>query len=172
MSNFEKALAFALKWEGGYSNHPADKGGATNKGVTQSTYDTYRRLKRLTPRSVVYLTDDELKAIYLQLYWQPARCDLLPEKLAICHFDWAVNAGVFRAKKTLQTVVGAVADGIIGQNTENAIKAALQANSEAELCKRYCLNRENSYRAWGKGSQAVFLQGWLNRLQSLRKTIS
>ena len=32
------ALAFVLRWEGGYVNHPADPGGATNKGVTQRTF--------------------------------------------------------------------------------------------------------------------------------------
>ena len=26
-----------LKWEGGYVNHPADPGGATNRGVTIGT---------------------------------------------------------------------------------------------------------------------------------------
>ena len=29
---------FILSWEGGYVNDPADKGGATNKGVTIGTF--------------------------------------------------------------------------------------------------------------------------------------
>ena len=39
---FERALTFVLRWEGGYVDHPADPGGATNYGVTQRTYDAWR----------------------------------------------------------------------------------------------------------------------------------
>lgn len=37
--NFEKGLKFVLAREGGYSNHPSDSGGETNKGITHKTYD-------------------------------------------------------------------------------------------------------------------------------------
>ena len=38
---FEDALKFVLKWEGGFTNHPKDPGGATNKGITQKVYDAW-----------------------------------------------------------------------------------------------------------------------------------
>lgn len=41
---FAEALPFILKEEGGFVNDPADSGGATNKGITQTTYDTHRKL--------------------------------------------------------------------------------------------------------------------------------
>ena len=37
--NFQQALRLVLADEGGVSNHPADRGGLTNKGITQATYD-------------------------------------------------------------------------------------------------------------------------------------
>ena len=36
--NFDACLAFTLKEEGGYSDNPADPGGATNMGITLATY--------------------------------------------------------------------------------------------------------------------------------------
>jgi lysozyme family protein len=35
--SFAAALAFVLKHEGGYVDHPLDPGGATNRGITRTT---------------------------------------------------------------------------------------------------------------------------------------
>ena len=44
---FKKALKFVLKWEGGYGHNPNDKGGATNKGITQYTYNAWLKEHKL-----------------------------------------------------------------------------------------------------------------------------
>lgn len=168
---FEKALAFALRWEGGYSNHPSDTGGETNRGVTHTVYNDYRRSKGLAPRSVRQLTEQELKEIYQLRYWNLAKCELLPSKLAVCHFDWAVNSGVGRAIKTLQQAVGAKADGIFGNQTKTLLFTALNQRGETAVIINYNNIRETKYRQWGVNSQAVFLAGWLNRLHALRKEV-
>lgn len=168
---FERALLFALRWEGGYVNDPDDRGGETNQGITHKTYNAYRRSKGLAARSVRLLTEAELHEIYLKNYWSAAGCDLLPPKLAIAHFDWAVNAGVGQAAKTLQRVVGAAPDGIIGPLTRAAIKNALASLGEQRLVVSYCSKREACYRQWGKGTQVKFLGGWLNRLAALRREL-
>ena len=36
----DKFIKFILSWEGGFVNDPRDSGGATNKGVTLSTFQT------------------------------------------------------------------------------------------------------------------------------------
>lgn len=33
------------------ANHPKDPGGATNKGVTQAVYDSYRKIRGLPPQN-------------------------------------------------------------------------------------------------------------------------
>ena len=171
-SAFSTALNFVLRWEGGYVNHPADPGGETNYGVTRSVYSHYRKSKGLVDRSVRLITAFEVREIYKQNYWLVASCDLLPPHLALCHFDWAVNSGTTRAIKTLQQVVGVTTDGIIGPLTKQATSNAALAHKEVWLCDRYCAIREGCYRRWGVGSQAVFLKGWLNRLNALRNEIN
>jgi hypothetical protein len=42
MANVNSLLPFILKWEGGFVNDPDDAGGATNKGVTISTWRQIR----------------------------------------------------------------------------------------------------------------------------------
>ena len=51
-SRFDASLPFILRWEGGFVDHPADRGGATNKGVTQRVYDAWRARQGQAPRSV------------------------------------------------------------------------------------------------------------------------
>ena len=41
MAEFKKYAPKLLQLEGGYTNHPEDLGGATNKGVTYKTYKEY-----------------------------------------------------------------------------------------------------------------------------------
>jgi hypothetical protein len=38
-SDYDNALAFVLRWEGGFANNPYDSGGRTMKGVTQRVYE-------------------------------------------------------------------------------------------------------------------------------------
>jgi len=100
-TDFDRALGFVLTWEGGYSDHPQDPGGATYKGVTQRTYNGYRAKYGLEPRPVQSMSDSELRAIYWT-YWQDSGA-LGASKagrpgLALLMFDHGVNAGPSRAK--------------------------------------------------------------------------
>lgn len=166
---YKKSLSFVLRWEGGYVNHPNDKGGATKKGVTQSTYNYYRSRVGLQTQSIRDITDREVEQIYKEQYWLAAKCDLISQSsphLAIAHMDWAVNAGVGRAIKTLQYCIGTTVDGVWGPYTSKAF-ASVANKSERLNC--YLQRREQLYRRWGRGSQSVFLQGWLNRLNDLKQ---
>src|SRR5690625_6246703 len=71
---FEAALPTILRHEGGYVDHPQDPGGATNYGITQTTYDGWRGVPRVASRPVRLITQEEVRAIYLERYWRPARC--------------------------------------------------------------------------------------------------
>jgi lysozyme family protein len=166
---FGEALAFTLLWEGGYSNTPGDRGGATNRGVTQGVYDAYRRTLGLPTRPVKSLEDAELRVIYRERYWLAAKCHRLGDRaLSIAVFDFAVNSGVARATRYLQDMVGVVADGNIGPVTLAALATALKR--DPKLAGRYIDEREDFLRriADRSASQQKFLRGWLNRIEALR----
>jgi lysozyme family protein len=166
---FEAALPFVLRWEGGFVDHPNDPGGRTNKGVTQKVYDDWRRRQGLAQRDVKMIEHDEVLAIYESGYWIPPRCDLLERQLDLVQFDTAVNMGVGRAVKFLQQALECPVDGDFGPGTERAVANCDPGNTIV----KYCDAREAFYRriVENKPSQAVFLKGWMNRLNSLRKEV-
>jgi lysozyme family protein len=165
-ASFDQALPFVLRWEGGYVNHPADPGGATNRGVTQKVYDAWRAQHDQPVRSVRNLDDAEMRAIYRSGYWMPPHCELLARKLDVVQFDTAVNMGVGRAVRFLQGAIGCTADGDFGPATRDALARA----DIASTIVSYCDARAAYYdRLIARNPKlAVFRRGWMNRLNALR----
>ncbi len=99
---FQRALAFVLRWEG-CVDHPQDPGGATNMGITQATYDRWRRSQGLPTRPVRDISREEAAAIYRVWYWAPlaARYAKQDPALALALFDLSVNSGLGRAREAL-----------------------------------------------------------------------
>lgn len=163
--SIDTALAFTLPAEGGYVDNHWDHGGATNRGIIQAVYDDWRDERKLPRQSVQLLTDVETRSIYIERYWQPARCQLMPEKLGICHFDWSVNGGVSRGTKTLQAALGIQADGVFGPHTAAAVAACDPVKTAAaynSLRRQWYVNRVQE-----RPDQHVFLKGWLERMDKL-----
>lgn len=163
-SNYTNALQSVLLFEGGYVNDPNDHGGATNKGITQTVYDEFRKSIKQKVRSVKLITDDEVHKIYYTNYWKSAKCDVLPAGVDQIHFDTAVNCGVKQANKFLQRTVGVTDDGIIGPKTLTKIHAA----DPKIVVKSYVNNRAGFYvdLVARDVSQLKFLKGWINRVIS------
>lgn len=105
-SNYEACLAITLKWEGGDVDHPADPGGKTRWGITQATYNAYRKAHHLSQKSVFTMTKPEMLAIYKENYWDAVKGDTLGSGVDLAVWDYGVNSGPARAKKDLLSVVG------------------------------------------------------------------
>ena len=167
--DFQRALAFVLKAEGGYTNHPADRGGPTNKGILQREYDQYRRRKGRPAANVRDILNTEVEEIYLHDYWLGGRCDRMPWPVSLAHFDACVNTGVTQAAKFLQRTVGTRDDGLIGPITLGALKLVFERGAPEALAGRLARQRIAFYRELAKRDpeQRAFLQGWLNRVKVL-----
>ena len=110
-----------------------------------------------------------MHAIYETGYWVPPRCDLLPGGLDLAQFDTAVNMGPSRAIRFLQTALGCGIDGDFGPTTRKAAASCDLGSAVAT----YCNTREAFYRqrVVDRPDQQVFLKGWMNRLNALRKEV-
>lgn len=161
--NFEQETSWLLVHEGGYVNHPADPGGATNRGVTQRTYDGYRKRKGRALQSVKSITMAEVMDIYRTQYWDKVMGDQLPAGLDYAVYDFAVNSGPKRAVQSLQELLGknVVADGIMGNQTLGVL-ADFGPEDMRELIEAYCEKRWN----WMKTLKtfATFGKGWTRRV--------
>lgn len=158
--SFDEAHQFTARWEGGWSNHKDDPGGATMLGVTQRTYDRWRVGRGLPTRSVRQVTKPEALAIYRQGYWQPVRGPELPAPLAMVVYDIAVNAGPGRAIRMLQGAAGAAVDGQFGPKTMAAALAKYERDPRRLLSEigRRRLYHWSALRHWN-----VFRKGWRRR---------
>ena len=164
MNDFDRALEFTLGVEGGFVDHPDDPGGATKWGITQKTYDGWRRSFGLSLRTVREMTRDEMGRIYHSDYWIPSWAESMPTVAAkMILFDSAVNHGVSRGVKLLQKSVNARPDGIVGPKTLAA--TAMGGFEDNLLWERLAFYIRISV------SPPIFLKGWARRLLKLRKAI-
>lgn len=147
--NIEEALAHLYDSEGGYSDHPADKGGPTMYGVTErvARQHGYTGDMRDLPLSVA-------TTIYRKQYWGMIKADQLPEALRFHVFDAAVNSGNVQAIKWLQQCAGVKVDGIIGPIT---IKAAASVSPAKYSAVR--LRFMTGLKNW-----PTFGRGWARRI--------
>lgn len=163
MTAFEVAMKSLGISEGGFSNDPQDKGGATMEGITQNSYNTYRQTKGLDAKPVNDASHDEVLEMYHQ-YWDrtAAHIEIKHPALAVEVFDQAFNSHDSMAVKLLQLACKASidkVDGTMGAETVALIDSC--GLSEAELIERYALLR----LGWYVGrEQKHFEAGWLKRV--------
>ncbi|APL95501.1 hypothetical protein Sj15T_32210 [Sphingobium sp. TA15] len=165
--------------EGGYSNHPADRGGPTHFGITQAVAraNGYGGDMRAMPRTVA-------EAIYRRLYWERPGFAFVAElapAVAEELFDTAVNMGPGTAGGFLQRALNALnrngrdypdlkVDQAVGAKTIAALGAFLAVRGRAGekvLLKALEALQGERYLALAESRPAneAFLYGWLaNRI--------
>lgn len=170
----ETYLAALIEREGGYVDHPADRGGPTNHGITEQVARAfgYHGWMQDMPRSVA-------KQIYIERYWvAPGFVHINDHSAAVAEelLDTGVNMGTGVAGRFLQRALNAfnleaktypdiTVDGAVGRMTIAALRAFLaHRGKDGHLVLVRALNAQQGERylqiAEGRPSQEAFTFGW------------
>jgi lysozyme family protein len=169
-SNWKQSFDYMQESEGGFSDDPDDNGnwlpdgrkGCTNLGVTQTTWESWVG-RQSNEKEMRNLTHALVEPMYRRKFWDAAHCNDLPNGVDYLVFDFAVNAGVGRSAKTLQSAVGATPDGAIGPLTLTAVNAY---NNPETVINLFSIAKEEWYKSL---KNPKYEQGWLNRAAIVRQ---
>lgn len=155
-NRFQNALQkYVIPHEGGYVNHPNDRGKETNYGITSRWYPN---------EDIKNLSRERANALLYRDYWKKTNIYQLPDELAYIVFDNSIVQGQPTAIKNLQKALNVKADGLIGPDTIRSLK-----NSDYNLIKNQFINNaqkiEDQY-IQNDPSQKVFENGHRNRFNS------
>lgn len=174
MAEFEPAIAVVLEHEGGWSDDPADPGGATKWGVSLRYLSGLENAAGdldgdgdVDADDVRGMSLEAAREIYRRRWWDAAPFAAIESQaVATKALDLCVNRGMSRGVKLLQEAVRraggeVVMDGLFGPNTLAAVnglpagwvltelRSAASASYQRLVAVRPRLRR--------------FLRGWLRR---------
>jgi lysozyme family protein len=194
MADFDKAFKRTMVNEGGYANHPADKGGETYRGVARNYHPNWpgwRIIDVIKPRcndiktlNAALAMSHELQRLIYQFYknefWDCHKLDTFTNQLLAENvFDASVLCGqaiggrfLQRSLNDLNPNYNLVIDGEIGAKTFSAMTDALNKYGESAIVNAYVDVREKHHRdiVAKNPSQRVFLSNWLSRCKIMRRS--
>lgn len=174
MAEFLKTYEKYIKpGEGGYSNHAADRGGETYRGVARRYHpnwpgwkiiDEIKTKRSIKTNEIIPAAELFAEEFYENMFDGLGFNWIESQKVADFLFDFFVNSG-YSAIKSVQKVLDLKVDGVMGPLTISAINSAGDALfDELWDARRYfflkIVERDPE--------QKVFFQGWMNRLNKFK----
>jgi len=170
MAEIKKFIPLLLRHEGGYTNNPNDKGNYNSKGelvgtkygISAKVYEEYFD-KIPTELDMRTITPDQFETV-ARNYWDAWSADLIDSQ-AVANFlvDWYYNSGAWGIKLP-QRFLHLKEDGIVGPKTIAAVNSSDPYLLFIGLKQERKEFIENIVKH--NPPQAVFLNGWLNRIAS------
>lgn len=194
---YAAAVFKLLGVEGGFVDDRADRGGATNFGISLRFLVTEGRIDAnrdgladfdldmdgdVDAVDVRKLTMSGAVSLYHRCFWQRMKCETFPEPIGELLFDQGVNGGETAARKILQRAINSccahiaggarlAVDGVLGSRTAAAMEMVIKhpALGMPALVEAYRAASRARYRAIvaEDPSQKRFLKGWLVRANAL-----
>ena len=159
--NFDTSFERLIGHEGAYSDDRRDPGNwtggrvevgelkGTKYGIAANTYGDI---------DIKNLTLEGAKAIYYRDWWLKIGADELPSPVVFQMWDFAVNAGMGKARQALQYAAGVAQDGNVGPMTLAAVKRT-ELNDLLLKFNAYRIRFYTSLSTW-----PTYGKGWANRV--------
>lgn len=174
--SISEIVAGVIRREGGFVDHPDDRGGPTKYGITIKTLSRYLD-RAATREDVRALSIDQAAEIYLRYYVAEPRFDRLPPQIAPFIVDTGVHSGPRMAARLLQRVINEAGfgpvdvDGVAGRATRQQSIVASQAMGPYFLAALIVARLNFLERLIAaKPSQKAFERGWKARLREFWPT--
>lgn len=188
MAQFSISYRKTAGHEGGYANHPSDRGGETYRGIARKRWQDWDgwqivdRLKKESDFPQNLETDPDLGNLVVKFYhdsfWTAINGDAIQQQeIADELYDTGVNMGTGFAVKILQNSLNILnknqqlykdiaEDGKLGQGTLGAISALLGTRKLELLLKVMNVAQGCKYlQLLQDPSQEAFALGWFNRVE-------
>ncbi len=158
--NFDDAFNHVVGVEGGLSMDPHDAGNwtgghvgvgvlkGTKYGISAASYPTL---------DISSLTVEDARAIYKRDYWDKLGGDFFDYGVALCLFDYGVNAGIDECIRVAQRALGLQVDGVEGPVTKRAL-ASIPAAVFVPLFTKYRIDAYHSMSGFDR-----YGDGWIAR---------
>lgn len=176
---FEAWFREMQRWEGGRSNHPADRGGATNRGVI---WTTYQRLAQRLEMPGTWdhfwnrFTEDDAKAFAFEFARgvRAEEFDAPAVGYMIADMNW--GGGAFQVKYAQRAIAQAsgqplTIDGVIGEMTVRAANSVNNGKALLDLVTQYRRQAMQDIIS-NNASQRVFEKGWENRIAGVYRALA
>jgi lysozyme family protein len=169
MADINKLSPKIAKWEGGYVNDPTDRGGATNMGITISTWRQVGYDKDGDgdiDKFDIKLLDHKDFSFVLRQYWDRWKADQIKDqKLAEILVDWVWGSGKWGIIIP-QRLLGVTADGVVGNKTLSALNSQDPVKFHKLVWDARLKFLNDIVRR--DASQKKFIKGWVNRLNDFK----
>lgn len=177
------------KWEGGFVNDVADAGGATNRGVTLSTWRSMGYDKDgdgdIDAQDIRLLSAEDAKMVLKVAYWDRWRADAIKnQSIAEVLVEWVWGSGLWGIVIP-QRILKVDPDGRVGMQTINAVNSCDQEdlfydikNAKMKFIDDICKSSVATYEK-KLGRKATpkelltytnerFRAGWKNRIDDFK----
>ena len=166
--NFAETMKLMLNLEGGKTDEKSDRGGRTNFGITQRTYNDWLKQNKLKSSDVFKISKERALKIYRKQFWGVIKGDQLPHNVAKAIMSMALTDGPQDSVRFIQRLLNIEQTGFMGPKTLAAIWS--KCKKDDKMFTKKILDAQ--IKRYKSDEQAdTYGKGWTNRADLVAENI-